>query len=181
MAEKNEWKTVKENLRYEDGRFKIYENDVLSPAGKKLMLRKIKVMPGAHFVGVTKEGKIPLIKQYRYPAGEYFLEIPSGGVDVEKESFKEAAIREFEEEAGFRPKDVKFVARYSHSPSLDFVYELYFSDDLKKVETNHEEAEYGSEVVLLTYDECMEKIKNGEICDSATIACLTACKEKGFI
>ena len=175
------WQTIKENLTHKDRRFKVYDNEVLSPRGKKFNLLKIDIKPGAHLVGLTSDDKIPLIKQYRYPASDTFLEIPSGGVDIEKESFKEAAIREFKEEVGFIPHDVKFVARYCHSPSLNFPYEIYFSNNLEKSQVALEEEEFGSLVVLLTYDECMEKIKSGQIHDSSTIACLIACREKGFL
>ena len=47
--------------------------------------------------------------------------------------------------------------------------------------TSFDDAEYGSETVLLTYEECMEKIENGEIHDSGTIATLTTCHQKGLI
>lgn len=177
----NHWQTKKENLKYQDTRFKIYENEVVRPDGKDLMLRRIDIKPGAHLVGLTPDKKIPLIRQYRYPASDIFLEIPSGGVDVEKETYEEAAIREFTEETGFMPKNVRFVARYFHSPSLNFPYEIYFSNDLEEGRTNFEDSEYGSEVLLLTYGECMERVRNGEIHDSSAIACLTACHEKGLI
>lgn len=176
------WQTKKENLQFENWRFKIYQNDVERPDGKSLSLTKIDIKPGAHLVGLTADKKIPMIKQYRYPASDTYLEIPSGGVDVEKESFEEAAIREFIEEAGYKPRNVRFVARLSHTPSLDFFYEIYFSDDLETMEqTNLEEAEYGSEVVLLTYNECMENIKKGIIHDATTIGTLALCHEKGLI
>ncbi len=178
---KNKWQTIKENLLFQNWRLKVYQNDVSRPDGKTLSLTRLDIKPGAHFVGLTKDKKIPLIRQYRYPASDTYLEIPSGGVDVEKESFKEAAIREFTEEAGFIPKDVIFVARYSHTPSLNFFYEIYFSDNLMPSKTNFEDAEYGSETVLFSYDECMEKILNGEIHDSSTIATLVTCHQKGLI
>lgn len=174
------WKTKKENLKYEDWRFKIYHNDVLAPDGQNLQLSKILIKPGAHLVGLTKNKKILLIKQYRYPNDCIFIEIPGGGVD-DKESYKDAAIREFTEEVGYLPKNVQFVGRFQYSPSLNFPIEVYFSDDLVKTQTKHESSEQGSEVVEFTYDECQEMIQNGEICDFLTIATLAICKTKGFI
>lgn len=176
-----DWQTKQENLKYQDDRFKVYENEVVRPDGKVLNLRRIDIKPGAHLVGLTADKKIPLIRQYRYPASDTFLEIPSGGVDVDKESYQEAAIREFTEETGFIPANVQFVARYFHSPSLNFPYEIYFSNSLTAGDVQYDEAEYGSEVVLLTYDECMGRVMNGEIHDSSAIACLTICHEKGLI
>ena len=177
----SDWQTIEENLKYHDNRFKIYVNKVKSPNGKELELKKITIKPGAHLVGLTPDEKIVLIKQYRYPCDQNFLEVPSGGVDLYKESYEKAAIREFEEETGYFPKNVQFVAKAYHSASLDFPYEVYFSNDLELRQRNIEDAEFGSEVILLSFKECMEKIKSGEIHDSATIACLALCKNKGLI
>ena len=175
------WKTKKENLQFENWRLKVYQNEVIRPDGKELSLTRLDFKPGAHFVGLTDDKKIPLIKQYRYPADDYFLEVPSGGVDVDKESFESAAIREFIEETGFVPRNVQFVARYFHSASLNFPYEIYFSNDLISGNTNFEDSEFGSEVILLTYEECMERVRSGEIHDSSALACLAVCHEKGLI
>ena len=46
-----------------------------------------------------RKDRILLIRQYRYPLGEYVYEFPAGLVD-EGENFREAAIREVKEETG---------------------------------------------------------------------------------
>ena len=59
----------------------------------------VKMKPG---VGVLAfyEGKLVLLKQYRYIWDMWMWEIPGGAVD-EGETPKEAAVREIEEETGF--------------------------------------------------------------------------------
>lgn len=56
---------------------------------------------------IHESGKLVLIKQFRFPAGEAIIELPAGLVDS-GESLKEAAVREMKEETGldFVPIDV---------------------------------------------------------------------------
>src|SRR3989344_4386493 len=49
-------------------------------------------------LAVTKDGKIPLVKQYRLAAEQVTLEFPGGLVDRTPE---ESALQELEEEVGF--------------------------------------------------------------------------------
>lgn len=54
-----------------------------------------------------KHDRVVLIRQYRYPAGDYVYELPAGLVDP-GENFHEAAVRELKEETGltFEPLTV---------------------------------------------------------------------------
>jgi len=177
----NDWQTIKENLKYSDSRFKIYENDVITPDDKSLKLKKISITPGVHIVALTPDRKIPLVKQYRYPAGDYSIEIPSGGVDVTSETFMQAGKRELQEETGYIAEDLQFVGRLSHNPSLDFIYEIYFAKNIKLADQKLDASECGTEVILLSYEECLDRISSGAIKDSSTIACLAFCHQKNLI
>src|ERR1700683_5479821 len=63
--------------------------------------------PGA--VGVLAfepGGKILLVKQYRYPVGEFTFEMPAGKLSAGEDPL-ECVKRELEEEAGYRAKRIK--------------------------------------------------------------------------
>ncbi|ALC85053.1 ADP-ribose pyrophosphatase [Bacillus sp. FJAT-22090] len=49
---------------------------------------------------LTKENKIILVKQYRYAAEDFFLEIPAGKPEGE-EKYEQAIVREVREETGY--------------------------------------------------------------------------------
>ena len=75
--------------------------------------REIVVHRGsAVILPVFDDGTIALVRQYRHPCGKYLLEIPAGGIEA-GESFEEAAVRELEEEIGYRAG--KILSRI-HSP-----------------------------------------------------------------
>ncbi|QJP35562.1 NUDIX hydrolase [Nonlabens sp. Ci31] len=61
------------------------------------------------------------IRQFRYPSARHghpwTLELPAGAIDA-KESAKEAAIREVEEEIGYRIDRLEFIVEYFPSPGM---------------------------------------------------------------
>jgi len=66
------------------------------------------------------DGHIILVEQYRVPLGGMCLELPAGlvGDDVAGEAAEIAAIRELEEETGYRAARVTDLGRYYSSPGM---------------------------------------------------------------
>ena len=66
------------------------------------------------------EGHVLLVEQYRVPLGRNCLELPAGlvGDDVEGEAAEEAAIRELEEETGYRARAMTGLGLYYSSPGM---------------------------------------------------------------
>ena len=94
----------------------MYRLDALSYSGKPLDYYfvsrnkedKLKInthqieAEGIVIYPVWKEdpGKLVMIRQYRYPVGDYIYELPAGLIDA-GENAKDAAVREMKEETGF--------------------------------------------------------------------------------
>ena len=66
------------------------------------------------------EGHVILVEQYRVPLGAWCLELPAGliGDDVEGEEAEVAAIRELEEETGYRAERMVDLGRFHASPGM---------------------------------------------------------------
>ena len=66
------------------------------------------------------DGEAILVEQYRVPLGRFCLELPAGlvGDDVEGEAAEIAAIRELEEETGYRAEHMIDLGRYYASPGM---------------------------------------------------------------
>ena len=66
------------------------------------------------------EGEVILIEQYRVPLGRNCLELPAGlvGDDAEGEAAEAAAIRELEEETGYRAAAMTDLGRFHSSPGM---------------------------------------------------------------
>jgi ADP-ribose pyrophosphatase len=64
------------------------------------------------------EGDVILVEQFRVPLGRRCLELPAGliGVEQQGEAVQAAAIRELEEETGYRAAHMTYLGYYYSSP-----------------------------------------------------------------
>jgi ADP-ribose pyrophosphatase len=69
---------------------------------------------------VVDEGHAILVEQYRVPVGSMCLELPAGlvGDEEQGEAIETAAIRELEEETGYRAERMIDLGRYHASPGM---------------------------------------------------------------
>jgi ADP-ribose pyrophosphatase len=87
---------------YAGNLFKVYRDKVRLPTGH-LTTREIVRHPGS--VGIIPrhpDGRIVLVRQFRYVAGRELWEIPAGTLDKPGEETQAAARRELAEEAGLK-------------------------------------------------------------------------------
>ena len=70
------------------------------------------------------DGHVILVEQYRVPLGRNCLELPAGliGDETEGEAVESAAIRELEEETGYRATHMTDLGRYFASPGMSSEY-----------------------------------------------------------
>lgn len=97
----NKWKTLDSNYVFKTAFGNLRKDDCELPDGQ--IIENYYVNEYADWVNaivITKEKKIVLVKQYRYAARDFFLEIPAGKPE-ENESLEYAIAREVREETGF--------------------------------------------------------------------------------
>ncbi len=125
---------------------------------------------------VDSDGNIIFVRQYRHPAGEEVLEIPAGMLE-EGEDPKECAIRELEEETGYKTENVKFMfSMYSAIGFCNEVLYVYLARDLKPGVVNLDEDEFVT-VEKYSIEKATNMIFENKIKDSKTIAAVFACKD----
>jgi ADP-ribose pyrophosphatase len=75
---------------------------------------------GAAVILAVDEGDVILVEQYRVPIGARCLELPAGlvGDENEEEDIEPAAIRELEEETGYRAERMVNLGRFHSSPGM---------------------------------------------------------------
>ena len=123
---------------------------------------------GVGIIPVTRDNKVLMVRQYRYPMEEELLEIPAGKLDA-GESPLECAARELSEETGCTAG--KYVDMGAIYPSPGFCREtlyLYLALDLRRGEMHLDENELLS-VEPFGIDELIEKIMANELPDAKTI------------
>ncbi|MFN3283668.1 MAG: NUDIX domain-containing protein [Pseudothermotoga sp.] len=143
--------------------------------------REVVFHPGAVAVlPILANGDLILVKQFRYPVGVELLEVPAGKLD-ENESPKECALRELEEETGYKAQRIEYIGYIFTTPgfSNEKIY-LYVAKDLIKTVQNLDQDEL-LKVEILRPQEVLTKCLNGEIIDAKTLSLLFLAREKGVI
>ena len=165
-------KTVKKNYLYEGKILSLRKDDALTADGKPC-IREIIEHSGGACVLYVEDGKVLLVRQYRYAYGESIYEIPAGKLD-KGEDPAVAAARELEEEAGLKAGRLEklFVIYPTPGYTNEKIY-LYRAFDCQKTAAHLDDGEF-LDVVYLSLDRVKEMLKNGQINDSKTIIALQA-------
>ena len=115
-------KTLNTKQIYECFFMKLFEDEVELPNKQKSTRIYIHHDGASAVLPVTREGKILLIKQFRYPIKDVTIEIPAGKKDEPDEDGLICAKRELEEETGYTSKDISRI--------IDIHNCLGYSDEL---------------------------------------------------
>lgn len=133
-------------------------------------IREIAIHPGgAVVVPVKDDGKIILVKQFRYPFQKTLIELPAGKLDKGEDPLV-CATRELEEETGYRAKEIKKLGEIYTAPGYcTEILHIYMAKGLTSGNHNREEGEHGMEILEYSLDELEKMIAEGEIKDAKTI------------
>ena len=134
--------------------------------------------PGAVAVAAfTEDNKMILTKQYRHPFRKIIHDIPAGGMEGD-ETLEQAALRELEEETGYKAERLKWIGRFSWAPgAMGGTVEIFFTKSLKpKGSFNPNEI---MDIELVDFEKVLKKVLRGEYIDSAlVIATLLVAQKK---
>ena len=163
-------RTVSSEYLFKGRIISLKKDQILLPNGKTGEREVIEHSGGA-CVLCEKDGKICLVRQFRYPYGETVLELPAGKIN-DGEDHKQTAIRELEEECGYRADDVKLLFTIYPTPGYtnEKIY-LYQAIGLTKTNTHPDEDEF-VETVWIDKDTLKTMIQMGEIKDGKTLIAL---------
>lgn len=127
-------------------------------------------IPGASMVvPVTEDGKLLLVRQWRYLMGKASLEFPAGGMR-EPGDPRLNARNELEEEAGFVAADLREIGRCApYNGASNELCHVYLATGLGQAAARPDPTEE-MELVSLDADEVARLIRDGEIWDGQTIS-----------
>jgi len=143
--------------------------DTIRQASGTSTIREVVLHPGGvTAIPVLKDGRLLLIRQFRYPIGKFILELPAGKLDSGQTPLDTIA-REIEEETGYCAGTLTQVCTFYTTPGFsNEAIHLFLARDLTLKAQRLEEGEHIT-VVSYSLEECLEKIRTGEINDGKTI------------
>jgi 8-oxo-dGTP pyrophosphatase MutT (NUDIX family) len=164
------WKTLRSKTIHQNPWYRILEDDVIRPDGKKGKYFVIQTRaPSVFIVAVNKRREICLVKMHRYPTQMVSLEIPAGNSDGEP--LLKAAKRELFEETGLRAKRWKKMGVWQPMNGLlREMSHVFLAADLIQAKSNDACEEGITEVRFYPYKKILRMIRDGKITDGQSIA-----------
>lgn len=154
----------------------VYEGVIVNVRRDKVRLmdgritnREVVEHPGGVAVfAMDDQGRVALVRQYRYPMGEETLELPAGKLEPGEDP-RDSGLRELAEETGLVPGTFEDMGCLYSSPGIlaERIY-LYFAKDLTQGPTHPDDGEF-VETVWLPYQDLVDKARRGEIKDGKTL------------
>lgn len=127
----------------------------------------------------TEAGEFILVRQYRPVIEGMSLELPAGHVDPGEEPGA-AAVRELEEETGYRAESVVSLGRlHPDTGRLGNRQWCYFADGVRKVPGWMPEE--GVETMLLTPDRLRAALHGGDFCHALHLAAFFLAVQRGCL
>lgn len=116
--------------------------------------------------------EVVLVRQYRYAAGGWLLEVPAGRPDRPGEPWEEVARRELEEEAGLRAGRLRKLTTILTTPGFtDEAIHLFVATELEPGRAALDDDEF-VEPVRLRLSDALSRVRTGEVGDAKTICML---------
>ena len=165
-------KTVKETYLYNGKILNLKKDEVQLPDGKTAV-REMVEHSGGSAILCEKDGKILLVKQFRYPYKEVIYEIPAGKLNAGEDP-AQTAIRELEEEGGIKAERVvKMFDVYPTPAYTNEVIRIYRAEGLSESQIKLDEDEFLTSV-WVDKIEIKKMIECGQIKDAKTLIALLA-------
>lgn len=168
----NPWKTLSQEVKYNNPWIKVVENKVINPSGGNGIYGVVHFKNVAvAIIPIDKKGNTYLVGQYRYTMNSYEWEVPMGG-GLKEEATLTAAKRELLEETGIEAKNWTPILESQVSNSVsDEVSITYLATSLTYKNAQPEDTE-DLKIRKLPIKKAIEMALNGEIKDLISIASL---------
>jgi ADP-ribose pyrophosphatase len=162
---------LKQRLFYRGRKFNFEVNRLRLPNQAEGDWECIRHPGGALAVPLTPEGKLILVRQYRFAVGGRVLEFPAGTIEANEDPLQTIQ-REIEEETGYRAHEWKKLGELILAPGYsDEIIYAYLAQDLEKLDTPpQQEEDEDIETVLFSPEELEKAIVQGEAVDAKSIS-----------
>lgn len=157
---------------YKGRRIRVQELTYYNQRDNKKIHREHVLAGDAAVILAMDENKdVLMIQEPRTPIGKIILSLPAGMIELEEKP-EDGAIRELEEETGYRANKIKLL-RYEY-PSIGYSNEkslIFLATDLKKTQRNLDETE-DIRVIKVNIKDLKNMLDNNEILDASTTIAL---------
>jgi ADP-ribose pyrophosphatase len=160
---------------FQNKKFKIKTEKVKLPDSSTIDFASLQKNPGADILALIEKDTIILIRQYRPAVKKWIYQLPGGKIEDDETPIQNA-IKELEEEIGYKAEKMKLIGKFYTSPHIsnDLQY-IFLARDLKKTKRHLEKGEQ-IKLKKVKLSTAYKMVANGKINDSTTIAALMILK-----
>jgi ADP-ribose pyrophosphatase len=161
---------LESRLFFQGRKFQFEVNKLRLPNGTEGEWECIRHPGGALAVPVTNDGKLVLIRQYRFAVKARLFEFPAGTVEM-NEAPEITIKREIEEETGYRAHQWRNLGQFPLAPgySDEYIYAFLAQDLEQLAEPPKQDDDEDIEVVLMTPREFETRVMNSQEIDAKTV------------
>ena len=171
------YKTLSKAILHQNRWWRYGCDRIELPTGKQGEYHYVLTNGSAMVVPVDDEGRLLLVRQYRYTGNRDSIEFPCGGVK-DGSSHEKTAREELREETGFLAGRLETAGAFNPCNGLlDEICRVFIARDLQYVGSRPEESE-SFEAVRLTPEELDTLVSDGIIWDGMTLAAWIIAREK---
>ena len=150
----------------------LYKDTVRLPNGNAATRETVRHIGAVAIVPMTDDGKVIVVRQFRYPRGRVITEIPAGKLDSKTEDRLAAAKRELEEETGVTADEwIDLGDYYPAAAYTDERITMYLAKGLHQGIRNLDEDEFLN-VMAVDLEALVQDVLSGNITDGKTQAAL---------
>ena len=154
---------------YDGGLLKVHRDTVRLPDGTQGTREYIRHPGAVAIVPLFDDGSVLLERQFRYPNGREFIEVPAGKLDP-GEPHLDTAQRELLEETGYVAAEwTPLCVIHTAIGYTDEAIEIFLARRLVQKERKLDAGEF-LEVFRLPFQEAVAMIRDGSITDAKTVA-----------
>jgi len=162
------WRMLTTRPVYANRWIRVREDQVALPDGRTTIYGVVECAGCVGVLPFLDARTVVLVGQYRYVAGDFFWEMPTGAMKP-GESEEAAVQRELAEEAGYAADRLVKLCSYHTSKSVvDETANIYLAEGLRAIAIPPDPTEF-IEVRAFAFDDAVRMVERGEIKDSMTI------------
>jgi len=169
--------TVSSRIAWSCPWYRVRQDEILLTDGTAGVYNVIEKPDAVWVLGLTADGRVPMLYQYRYTVDDWCWEIPAGSVK-QGQTPEEAAREELLEEVGGTAGRLAYVGRsYLANGICNEVGHIFWAEAVSLGTPAHEAAEV-IEVHLLAASEVLRMARAGEISDGPSALAVLMCADR---